>query len=189
MTDLIPEMATQVEGEGTCYFREEQRFSQWWIYLLLGGVALGTTILFSFAMFRQLAQGQPWGDRPTSDTGLAIMGPLVIALGWGALGFVRWMRLVVEVREHGLVIRYRPLVRREIPYREIRTCEARTYRPVAEYGGWGIRVRRGSIAYNVSGDRGAQLELANGKRVLIGSQRAGELADAIRERMKRAGRR
>ena len=58
---------------------------------------------------------------------------------------------------------------------------------IAEYGGWGVRMRRGGMAYNVSGDRGVQLELMDGKRILIGSQRAGELADAIRERMKRGG--
>jgi hypothetical protein len=36
-------------------------------------------------------------------------------------------------------------------------------------------------AYNVRGNRGVQLELANGKRILIGSQRAEELAGAIGE--------
>ena len=35
-------------------------------------------------------------------------------------------------------------------------------------------------AYNVSGNEGVQLELTNGKRILIGSQRADELADAIK---------
>jgi hypothetical protein len=37
------------------------------------------------------------------------------------------------------------------------------------------------MAYNVSGKEGVQLELANGKRILIGSQRAEELARAIGE--------
>jgi hypothetical protein len=174
-------------GDSTCRFREEQWFSQWWLYLLMGVVAAGTTTLFSFAMFRQLVQGHPWGDRPMSDTALAIMGPLVILAGWGAFVFLRCVKLLVEVRESGVMIRFRPFVRRNILYGEIRTCEARTYRPIAEYGGWGVRLRRGGMAYNVSGDRGVQLELVNGKRVLIGSQRAGELADAIQERMKRAG--
>jgi hypothetical protein len=34
-------------------------------------------------------------------------------------------------------------------------------------------------AYNVSGNRGVEITLANGKRVLIGSQRSDELAAAI----------
>jgi hypothetical protein len=46
----------------------------------------------------------------------------------------------------------------------------------------------GGLAYNVSGNRGVQLELVNGKSILIGSQRAGELALAIQEGLKRQGR-
>jgi hypothetical protein len=37
------------------------------------------------------------------------------------------------------------------------------------------------MAYNVRGDRGVQLVLRDGRRVLIGSQRADELAKAIAE--------
>jgi hypothetical protein len=64
---------------------------------------------------------------------------------------------------------------------EIVHRETRTYRPILEYGGWGVRysfVRKG-WAYTVSGNRGVQLQLANGKRILVGSQRAEELARAI----------
>jgi hypothetical protein len=39
------------------------------------------------------------------------------------------------------------------------------------------------MAYNVSGDRGLQLELGGGKRFLIGSLRADELARVLKERM------
>ena len=61
--------------------------------------------------------------------------------------------------------------------------EARTYRPLLEYGGWGIRYAPfgKGWAYNVHGSQGVQLELTNGKRILIGSQRAEELARAIGE--------
>jgi hypothetical protein len=80
-------------------------------------------------------------------------------------------------------IRFRPFVHREIRFQDIRRCAARTYRPIREYGGWGIRAGRRGTAYNVSGNRGVQLELANGKPVLIGSQRAEELAQAIQKGM------
>jgi hypothetical protein len=168
-----------------CRFREEQRFNQWWLYVIVGTVALITTILFGYAMFRQLLQGQPWGDRPMSDTALAVMGPLVILLGWGVVLLVRWMSLVVEVQENGVFIRFRPFVRREILLRDIRRCETRTYRPVWEYGGWGLRFGLRGRAYNVSGNRGVQLELVARKRILIGSQRPEELALAIAEGLKR----
>jgi len=57
--------------------------------------------------------------------------------------------------------------------------EMRTYRSFREYGGHGIRYSNNGKAYNVSGDRGVQIELLNGNRVLIGSQRAEELVQAI----------
>ena len=49
--------------------------------------------------------------------------------------------------------------------------------------GWSRR----KIAYNVRGDRGALLTLADGRTVLIGSQRADELAAAIRDRLPSSG--
>jgi hypothetical protein len=35
------------------------------------------------------------------------------------------------------------------------------------------------VAYNVSGDRGVELTLRDGRRVMLGSQRPEELAQAI----------
>ena len=90
------------------------------------------------------------------------------------------MKMTVQVDREFLRIRYFPLWRKTIPLDDIVRWEARTYRPILEYGGWGIRYRIGKgWAYNVSGNQGVQLELANGQRILIGSQRAMELAMAI----------
>lgn len=91
-------------------------------------------------------------------------------------------RLTTEVREEGLFIRYRPFHRREkqIPLENMVKVEAVTYRPILEYGGWGIRSGWSGKAYNARGNRGARIEYAAGQRLLIGSQRAEELAGAIR---------
>jgi hypothetical protein len=35
------------------------------------------------------------------------------------------------------------------------------------------------MAYNVSGNRGLQLELTNGKKILLGTQRPEEIAQAL----------
>ena len=64
---------------------------------------------------------------------------------------------------------------------------ARTYRPIWEYGGWGIRCSFGKgKAYNVSGNKGVQLVFKSGKRLLIGSQRADELEEAL-SKLERGG--
>jgi len=91
---------------------------------------------------------------------------------------------VAEVRDDGLYIRFYPLTHQKIPFEHIVHCEVRTYNPIREFGGWGIRYGKGGKAYNVSGNRGVQLDLVNGKRLLIGSGRPEELARAIEAEMK-----
>ena len=56
----------------------------------------------------------------------------------------------------------------------------RKYSAVKEYGGWGIKGwSQQKVAYNVSGNEGVELTLRDGRRVMLGSQRAPELAQAI----------
>ncbi len=149
-------------------FREVQRFRQWWVWaILLGslGVAVGGT---GYEVYRQ--------EVPL--TSLLVM--LAVAAGMILLFVV--LELVIEVRSDVLYVRFWP-VRKQIPYDEITRCEARTYRPILEYGGWGIRWGWKGWAYNVSGKEGVQLELKSGRRLLLGSQRPGELAAAIPARL------
>jgi hypothetical protein len=91
------------------------------------------------------------------------------------------INLTTEVRSDGLYIRFFPfhLSFRRIPLDDLKAYEARTYSALREYGGWGIRWGWRGKAYNVRGNRGVQLELSNGERILIGSQRAEQLAEAL----------
>jgi hypothetical protein len=57
------------------------------------------------------------------------------------------------------------------------------FRPIMEYGGWGIRRGANGWAYNVSGNRGVRLVFRDGSTFLIGSQRAEELELVIRARL------
>jgi hypothetical protein len=101
----------------------------------------------------------------------------------GGVGFLLFFgELRTEVRDDGLYARFFPLTRQHrFSWSDIRSCEARTYRPLLEYGGWGVRCGRRGKAYNFRGNRGVQLEFTDGRRLLIGSQRSEELAVAIRE--------
>lgn len=164
-------------------FHEEQRFRQPWLWTLLGGVALAEIGIFGYGMIQQFVLGRPWGDRPMSDPALLLAGMATVLFSLGLLALFLAMRLVTEVREDGLSVRFFPFHLRETVFRpgEIQSSEAVEYRPLLDYGGWGIRYGRGGKAYNVSGNRGVRLEFADGKRLLIGSQRADELAAAIRD--------
>lgn len=163
--------------EGEVLFREEQRFERWWIYLLVLGVAGFAW----YAFIRQVLLRNPPGDRPAPDW-LMFMNWLLMGVGFPWLFLSA--RLVVEVREDGLYYRFHPFHRRRhrLSRDEMAGAEARTYRPLLEYGGWGIRYGwKGGKAYNVSGNRGVQVLLRDGRKVLFGSRRPEELDAAIRK--------
>jgi hypothetical protein len=91
------------------------------------------------------------------------------------------LRLTVTVDDGGIHIRYYPFVRRTIHFTDIRAFQARRYRPIREFGGWGIRTGLGKkSAYNAKGDLGVELYLRDMRSVMIGSQRHEELAAALR---------
>ena len=164
-------------------FREVQKFRQRFLWILLLITDLLSLIFFGYGIFKQIIMGHAWGSRPMPDSALLIVGSLTIMLlSLLTYAFYR-MKLVTEVRDDGLSIRFLPLRTQLIPYSHIKTCKARTYHPIREYGGWGIRYGRKGKAYNVSGNRGVQLELIQGKSILIGSQRPEELASAIQMKM------
>ena len=91
------------------------------------------------------------------------------------------LELTVTVYVDRIRVRFTPLYRKSIALRDVRRCQARTYRPLLDYGGWGIRRGRRGWAYTVSGKWGVDLVLADGRSLLIGSQRAEELSAAIRQ--------
>ena len=154
-------------------FREQQRFTQVWLWVLLA-VVVGVGW---WAFVQQIILGKPFGNNPGPDWVVWLVWAL-IAVGVPLLFWA--LRLTVVVDRKGVHARYRPFVNRRIPFKDIESCEAVTYRPIRDYGGWGIRWRpkRGWI-YNVSGNRGVRLKFKNGKQLMIGSQRADELAQAI----------
>jgi hypothetical protein len=166
------------------YFREEQRFKQPWLWAMLIGLALFTVNFIGYGMVKQLVLGKAWGSKPMSDAGLAVFGPCCILLVVGVCALYIWMKLIVEVRDDGLFVRFQPFVTKHFGWPELNHCQPETYRPIAEYGGWGIRRGRKGKAYTVSGNRGVRLVFTNGKGLLLGSQKPTELAGAIAARLR-----
>lgn len=162
------------ENKQSPIYREVQKFRQVWIWAIVFAIAG----LQWYAAVEQLLLNRPFGDRPMPDISTIIF-LLIFGIGLPALLF--FSQLVTEVRDDGIYIRFSPFhgAFRRIAFTKVKQCEVRTYSPIREYGGWGIRVRCKGKAYNVSGNRGVQIELLNGRRLLIGSQRAEELLRAI----------
>ncbi|NLE10690.1 MAG: hypothetical protein GX630_04215 [Actinobacteria bacterium] len=163
-------------------FHEVQRFRQWW----LGTVVLGIAALSWWLFIRQIVRGQVIGDHPAPDWALWILW-LVAGIALPAAFIL--VRLVLEVTDGEVIIRFVPLAKRVIRVDEIEKLEVRTYNAVTEYGGYGMKGwSNDKMAYNVGGNRGVELTLRDGRRVMLGSQRADELAAAIESQMGPAGR-
>jgi hypothetical protein len=111
-----------------------------------------------------------------------VVVPILLAI----VGFVMSLHLTITVEPGSIVVRLFPLTTRTIPVDQVQSAEARTYSPIREYGGWGLRRGPSGTAYNLMGDRGVQLVLRSGERVLLGSQEADRLAQAI-DRARRGG--
>ena len=162
-------------------FQETQRFRQPYILVLIFLPCVLTIGIIGYGMISQLVLDKPFGDDPMPDLVLLISGPVIILLILGPLALVLLCRLETTVRPDGLYIRFYPfhLSDRKIPLEILVSVRALTYRPIMEYGGWGLRFGKGGRAYNISGRKGVRLEFADGKHLLIGSQRSEELAAAI----------
>jgi len=160
--------------ENQLIYREVQRFKQPLLWALLIAIA----VLCLYAMAQQLVFDKPFGNNPAPDYLLII---LVVVFSFGLPALFYAVNLATEVRSDGLYIRFFPfhLSFRKTGFDNLAGYEAQTYRALRDYGGWGIRYGRKGKAYNVSGNRGVQLEFANGDRLLIGSQRPDELVEAL----------
>lgn len=69
---------------------------------------------------------------------------------------------------------------REIPFIDIATKEIRTYKPLTEYGGWGLRYGKSGTAYTIRGKTGLQLTLKKGTKILIGTSKADEMSKILK---------
>ena len=78
-------MCPPLEISGLKYIKEKetQKFSQWWLWLILIGIG----ILPILGIYKQLIIGEKFGDKPMSDLGIIIFAlfvfSLIISMGYG----------------------------------------------------------------------------------------------------------
>lgn len=94
-----------------------------------------------------------------------------------------FLRLVTRVREDGIYVRLEPLQRayRRIQPDTIRKVGVTSY-SATTYAGWHWGMRRtpsGNTVYRLRGNRGVEIQLENGERCFIGSQRPEAFESAI----------
>lgn len=156
-------------------FSERQKFKQWWLWLIL----LALNGWFLFGVFKQVIGGQQFGDKPMSNTGLLTATVLNILL---TVLFLN-LRLDTIIKKDGIYVRFFPihLKFKSYTWDTLTKSFVRQYSALSEYGGWGLRLGlfgKGR-AFNVSGDKGLQLEFTNNKKLLIGTNKSEELTEVL----------
>lgn len=151
-------------------FEESQRFSQIWLWIIIIGVSIILVVQVPFNIIQES------GDKPMSGTNIIILvASLLFVIGINLLFFVA--RLKTKINSDGIYITFFPFFTKSksFPWDKIKKAYVRKYKPIWEYGGWGIRIRWNSRAYNTSGTMGMQLIMQDGKKILIGTQKPEEL--------------
>ncbi len=140
---------------------------------------LGINGLLLAGVFYQVVAGRPFWSKPLSNTGLLVVAGGVVLLTI----LFRSFRLETVLKTEGIYVRFVPFhsKARFYPWDSLSRCYLREYSPLKEYGGWGIRYGpfgKGT-AFNVSGNKGLQLETTTGKKILIGTRQPAAIAAVL----------
>ena len=158
-------------------FSEKQRFGQKWIWAIL----IGANSIFFYGVFYQVFQRKSFDDNSMSNMQLLIASGLMLLFTLAVLT----LKLETYIKKDGIYVRFFPfhLTLKKYSWDNIQRFSVRQYDPITEYGGWGFRfgfLTKG-MAFNVSGNKGIQLVLKNGSRLLIGTNKPDEASETLKK--------
>lgn len=159
------------QPSGKVLFREEQQFRQPWLW----AIVLFSTLLPAVLMAVMLPK-DPKVSTPEAIGGIA----LVSALSGISIILLRVAKLETVVTDEGVYYHWRPFRSSYavMAWPEIRQLSVRRY-PYPNYGyHWSLQYGQ---VHNVDGNRGVLFELANGKKVFLGSQKVTALQHALEQ--------
>ena len=118
------------------------------------------------AFFEETQGFAPWVYALTGAALLLLVGLL-------------FLRQTTSVGMDAVTVRFGPFYNTRIPFGEIVRAEAVVYRPLREYGGWGIRGLGRRRALSMRGNQGVLVTRTDGSTLLIGSQQPRQLLEAL----------
>jgi hypothetical protein len=152
-------------------FNEEQRFTQWWLWLLLIGIG----IIPLLGIYNQLILGKEFGSNPMSNLGIIIFSGITYLI----IGLFSLIKLKIEISETECKLKFFPFLSKTINWNEVVSAAVVNYGFV---GGWGIRkwTSYGTV-YNIKGKMGLAIVLKDGSKFLIGTQKEKDLKSIIKK--------
>lgn len=153
-------------------FIEEQRFTQTWLLVVMGFSLLVPIYVIINEYLNE-------NSEMTTNEFIGTIGGIILVT---AIIFI--FKLTTRIDEKGIHYKFFPFhwSFKIITWSEISMAFVRNYDPIGEYGGWGFKggwSKSKGKALNVSGDIGIQLELKNGKKLLIGTQKENEAKSVL----------
>lgn len=165
-------------------FKETQWFNRWFMLLTLL-IPLGIMLYCIYAWY---IQGVGVDKVPADDyAGQALVLGL---LGFTCL-FMFSLQLHSKIDQDGIHYRYLPFILRwrKLSWYDIESCELKTYAPISDYGGWGIKkswnAKPAHWSYTISGNQGLFIVLRSGKSLLLGTRKAAEAERVVQYHLKK----
>ncbi|PHS67053.1 MAG: hypothetical protein COB12_05200 [Flavobacterium sp.] len=152
-------------------FTEKQKFTQWWLWVLMIGFGLIPII----GIYKQLIIGEEFGSKPMSNVGLILFSVFIYLL----IAFFYFLQLKTKITSEEISFTFFPLASNNVKWEDISETKIVNYGFV---GGWGIRfwTPYGTV-YNTKGKIGLAIEMKNGSKFLIGTQKESELKNVLKE--------
>ena len=152
-------------------FTEKQKFTQWWLWLLLLGIGMIPTI----GIYKQFFLSEEFGSKPMSNVGLILFSIFIYLL----IAFFYFLELKTKITSEEISFTFFPLASKKVKWEDISEAKIVNYGFV---GGWGIRLWTPfGTAYNTKGKIGLAVEIKNGSKFLIGTQKQTELKNVLKE--------
>ena len=161
--------------EGSVLYEESQHFGRPIVAMALMTV-VAIIVIGAVLIGKQVNRG---AEPIPTEVVLRSIVPLILALAAVLLPLLFLIETRVTTR--GLYVRLKPFPWRHVQPHEIATHEATTFRPLRDCGGYGVHKNylTKTTCYNARGKHGVRIQLADGKRLIIGSQTPERLARAI----------
>lgn len=150
-------------------FKEEQRFRQWWLWLIMVFALLAVIV----PLMNAIAEEQTKLNSSNMSR-LIIYGVVAVLFLTVIIVIMLFIRLKTKITSNGIYVAYIPFVRKweKITKKDIKRYEVREYWVNREYGGYGMKKRRkAGRAFTISGNIGLQLYFNDGRKLLIGTQK------------------
>ena len=150
-------------------YTENQKFTQMWIYLTQFSI-IGFLI---FILAKQVSLEKSIEDNLIANITLIIS--LVLTIIVSILFYI--IQLVTVIDEQGILIKFTPITIKKILWSDIINIEVIQY----DFVGYGIRTNsKYNYIYNVKGNKGLLIDLKNGKKVLVGTQKEENLKSFVK---------